>query len=37
MTKFANAMRWIWVGFLLGATTMVYLISEGEEKNETTT
>ena len=31
MIKFLNTLRWIWVGFLLGATTMCYLISEGEK------
>lgn len=31
MLKVLNTLRWVYVGFLLGATAMCYLISEGEK------
>lgn len=34
MLKVLNTLRWVYVGFLLGATTMCYLISEGEKVEE---
>lgn len=34
MKKTFNTLRWIYVGFILGATAMCYLISVGEETNK---
>lgn len=34
MKSFMNAMRWIYVGFLLGATAMCYFIAVEEEESK---